>query len=118
QFRATLTAIDRRSATLLKDEYKFSYLASLIHFYKAYVEFLMARNRPIQALEIAESSRSRVLAARSGQARSIERRTTSDYQALARRANAALLEYWLGEKRSYLWVVTADRIRWYPLPAE
>ncbi|MGH7485323.1 MAG: CHAT domain-containing protein, partial [bacterium] len=118
EFRSTVAAIDRRSANLLKDEYKFSYLASLIHFYKAYVGFLMANNRPLQALEVAESSRSRVLAARSGQLQSIESRTAADYRRVAREANAELLEYWIGEKQSYLWVVTADRIRWVPLPAE
>lgn len=118
EFRSTVAAIDRRSSGLLKDEYKFSYLGSLIHFYKAYVDFLMASHRPVEALEVAESSRSRVLAARTGELKSIAKRTPGDYRRLAHQAGATLLEYWLGEKHSYMWVITADRILSHPLPAD
>ncbi len=118
EYRSALAALDSRSAGLLRDEYKFSYLASLIRFYRGYVDFLMANRQPLRALEVAESSRLRVLAERSGRAENIGPRTVEEYRKLARLAKATLLEYWLGEERSYLWVITPERIREHVLPPE
>ena len=75
EFRSALASIDRRSASLLKDDYKFSYLASLIRFYRVYVDFLMSNREPLRALQVAESSRSKVLGARIGLRRRPRRRT-------------------------------------------
>ena len=99
------------------DDYRFSYLASLIRFYRQYVDFLMAQGQPERALEVAESSRSRVLAQRSGRPELVRSHTVGDYRALARQARAVLVEYWLGESQSYLWVVTPREVRHYALPS-
>jgi len=117
EFRTATDAIDRRGESLLKDDYKLSFLDSLIRFNRRYVDFMMARNEPGRALEVAESSRSRVLARRSGNSQPIQRWTTKDYQRLAQQTNAALLEFWIGKDRSYLWVITADRVRSHELPS-
>ncbi|HEX8986161.1 MAG TPA: CHAT domain-containing protein [Bryobacteraceae bacterium] len=116
EFRSALASIDRRSAGLLKDEYKFSYLASLIRFYRMYVDFLMANGEPLRALQAAESSRSKVLGEKLGRVEAAAVKDAGDYRWLARRANATLLEYWLGDKQSYLWAITPDRIRHFVLP--
>lgn len=42
--------------------------------------------------------------------------TLEDIQAELRNENTALLEYSLGEERSYLWLVTADSLAGYELP--
>jgi CHAT domain-containing protein/Flp pilus assembly protein TadD len=118
EFRTATDAIDQRGASLLKDDYKLSFLASLIRFNRQYVDFLMARNEPERALEVAELSRTRVLARRSGSTQPVERWTSRDYERLARRTHAALLEFWLGKDRSYLWVVTHDRVRAHELPSK
>jgi CHAT domain-containing protein len=118
EFRTATEAIDQRGERLLKEDYKLSFLGSLIRFNRQYVDFLIARNEPERALEVAESSRSRVLERRSGNIHPVERSTTKDYTRLARRTNAALLEFWLGKDRSYLWVVTPDRVRWHELPSK
>ena len=70
-----------------------------------------------RALEVAESSRSRVLAQRSGRPELVRSHTVGDYRALARQARAVLVEYWLGESQSYLWVVTPREVRHYALPS-
>ena len=116
EFQATVSSIDRLNAGLIKDDYKFGYLATLIQFYRLYVDFLMANHQPERALEVAESSRSHVLAQRSGRAAPAQSFTAGGYQKLARQAGAVLLEYWLGETQSYLWVITPQRIRNYALP--
>ena len=115
EFQATVKSIDRLNAGLIKDDYKFGYLSSLIDFYRLYVDFLIANHQPRRALEVAESSRSHVLAQRSGRAASSQAHAVESYQSLALRAKAALLEYWLGDDQSYLWVITPQRIRNYPL---
>jgi CHAT domain-containing protein len=117
EFRATIAAIDGRQEKMLRAEYKLSWLSSLIRFYRQYVDFLMARNEPEQALEVAESSRSRVLAGRSGNFFGSEGRTADDYRGLARQSGAVLLEYSVGESRSYLWVITPDGVRCHVLPS-
>ncbi len=116
EFQATVRSVDRLNAGLLKDDYKFGYLASLIDFYREYVDFLMGNHQPARALALAESSRTHVLAQRSGRAIATQSHTADAYQRLAREAHAILLEYWLGDAQSYLWVITPRRIVDYRLP--
>jgi CHAT domain-containing protein len=109
EFRAATETIDRRGAKL-DDDYRLSFLSSLIRFNREYVDFEMARHEPEEALEVAEASRSRVLAGRSGSLQTAKPRSASEYRQIARRTGSVLLEYWFGDARSYLWVITADRI--------
>jgi CHAT domain-containing protein/Flp pilus assembly protein TadD len=111
EFRAAIASIDHRGSALLKDEYRLSWLSSLIRFYRFYVDFLIANNQPDRALEIAESSRAHVLAAGNNSVTHV-----ADYQRLARQSSATLLEYWLGDTHSYLWVVTPARTYLHQLP--
>ncbi len=118
EFRDTVATIEERQATLLKDEYKLSYLGSLIRFYRQYVDFLVNNHQEGRALEVAESSRSRVLDERNGHGAIVEKYLAADYRQLARRTHSTLLEYWLGPGRSFLWVITPDRITLHILPSE
>ena len=61
QFQSTIAAIDHERAGITSEDYKLSYLASLMEFYQRYVDFLVARGRAGRALEVVESSRARVL---------------------------------------------------------
>lgn len=117
EFRNTVGVIEKRGAKLLKDEYKLSYLSSLIRFYREYVDFLVASRQPEKALEIAESSRSHVLKERMGGKAAVERHGARDYRQLARQTGSVLVEYWLSPGNSYLWVVTPRSIRLHILPA-
>ncbi len=117
EFRATVSSIDRLNSQIIKADYKFGYLASLIQFFRDYVDFLIANHEPERALAVAESSRSRVLAQRSDHPEAVSMQKPDAYRRLAGRGDRVLLEYWLGESRSYLWVITPSAIRWYPLPA-
>jgi CHAT domain-containing protein/Tfp pilus assembly protein PilF len=113
EFRATIAQIEDRQSKLFKDDYRLSWLASLVRFYQKYVDFLMARNQPDRALEAAESSRSKVL---SGQP--IPPRTAGEYRLLAKRTGAVLLEYWMGPEHSYLWVITPEKVQVHVLPSK
>ena len=119
EFRNTVAEIERRRESLLKDEYKLPYLSGLIRFYREYVDFLVADNQPERALEVAESSRSRALESRLSEKKEVgagEIPTAADYRRLAQRMHAVLLEYWLGPRHSYLWVIDGAGIRLHELP--
>src|SRR5262249_27745486 len=67
-------------------------------------------------LEIADSSRARVLATRAGAAQSTSGRPV-DVRRIAARTHGAVLFYSLAHPKSYMWVITSDRVRRLPLPA-
>ncbi len=117
EFRNTLRMIEASRQKLVKDDYKVSYLASLIRFHRDYVEFLIAGKQPEKALEVADASRARLLEERSGGAAGAKNFTAADYKALSRRMKAVLFEYLLGPQKSYLWVVRPDSIQIHELPA-
>ena len=118
EFQSTIRLLNCQAAKLLKDEYKLSYFAGLIDFYKKYVDFLMATGRISAALETAESSRARVMEERLGRtdpARGLH--TAAEFQKLAAATGSTLLSYWLGPRQSYLWVITGTGVSVVHLPA-
>jgi tetratricopeptide (TPR) repeat protein len=117
QFRATLTYLESQRAALARADNRMTYLAKLIRFYDRYINFLVDRGQPERALEVAESSRARVLD------EMLESKPHALVQAsrmreLARASHSVFLSYWLGKDRSFLWAVTPDGIALHPLPAE
>jgi CHAT domain-containing protein len=118
EFRNTVRLIDERGSRLLKNEYKLTYLSSLIRFYRAYVDFLIANHQPERALEVAESSRSHVLQQKGGAGELARQFSASDYHKLARDTKSVVLEYWLSPGKSHLWTITPDTIESRDLPDE
>jgi CHAT domain-containing protein len=119
QFQSAIAAIENRQAGLTKEDYKISYLASLVRFYRSYVDFLVQRGEVGPALAVAESSRARILTERltnGGAARAT--RSAPEFQALARSSQRIFLSYWLAPKQSYLWAITPAKIQMFPLPPE
>jgi CHAT domain-containing protein len=115
-FERTLRIIERIQSDLLKTDYKFSYLNSLMRFYDEYVDALIAQGRIDRALEIADSSRGRVLAERQRTA-SPALVTAASFRRVAERSGKVILFYWLQPKASWLWVVAGKEIHLVPLPA-
>ncbi len=109
-FEAALGHIESGRSDLNQAEHRLTFLARLIRVYQDYVEFLVAQGDAAKALEIAESSRARLLAERS----------VKSYQGkkleLGKGAGAVWLDYWLAPRRSFLWVVDAGKIRLVELP--
>jgi CHAT domain-containing protein len=118
QFRATLTYLESQRTALGRVDNRMTYLAKLIRFYDRYINFLVDRGQPERALEVAESSRARVLDERleSKPARAPVR--AARIRELARASHSVFLSYWLGKNRSFLWAVTAEGITLHELPAE
>jgi CHAT domain-containing protein len=116
-FEAALDTIEKTRADLLKTDYRLSFSdrAQLIRFYRSYVEMLIEQGEPDRALEIADSSRGRVLAEKHGVAPPA-RVTTAAMRRLAAESKAVLLSYWLTPSRSYLWVIGGHGITRVDLP--
>ena len=118
EFRATISALERQRSGLVKSEYKLTWFASLIRFYRAYVSFLLARGDTRAALEVADSSRARLLADRLGLRQPLEHTSAARYRRIARDSLSTLLFYWLAPEGSCLWAISGDAIAVYPLPGE
>jgi len=90
-----------------------SFLSSGMEVYGEYIDFLIRRRRPADALNHAELSRARTLAeGLSWNGQAVASHTTPHVppQQLAQRLHATLLFYWLGENNSYLWVIAPQKI--------
>jgi len=118
QFQSAIAAIEHRQAGLTKEDYKLSYLSSLVRFYRSYVDFLVERGQIARALEVVESSRARILRERLTNAAPQTTLTASELEALARSTHRIFLSYWLGPKQSYVWAITPSNIQMFTLPPE
>ncbi len=116
-FESALAVIEATRSDLLRTDYKLSFLTRLIGFYQGYVNALIDQGRIERALEVADSSRGRVLAERQNTSAPATRPSVAGLQRLARRSRSVLLSYWLGPTRSHLWIVTGDAVRLVALPA-
>jgi len=119
EFRRAMALIERERSQLVREEYKLSYLASLMETYEKYVDFLVTRGQNERALEVAESSRARLLdeklRARHSSTHAV---TAAALKNLARSSDSVLLSYWLAPGRSFVWTVTAAGIDLHILPPE
>jgi len=108
EFRRAVAVIEAARASVPKETLRLSFLSSAIDFYDDYIEFLVSQHRMEEALRLAELSRARTLAEGLGSGTKTEATSAKDVQPgqLAKRLKATLLFYWLGEKHSYLWVIS------------
>lgn len=118
QFRSAIAIIQSRQAGLTKEDYKLSYLSSLVHFYRSYVDFLVQRGETAKALEVVESSRARILKERLTSTTPQSSVTASELQALARSSRRIFLSYWLAPTHSYVWAISPANIQIFTLPPE
>jgi CHAT domain-containing protein/Tfp pilus assembly protein PilF len=118
EFEVALNIVEDRQSSLAEDEFKVSFLSVLIQVHRSYIDFLMSHGRNERALEIAESSRARILQGRLGNNEKAQSVSAAAYQRLARESGLVLLSYSLGRDRSYVWVTTGSGIVSYPLPPE
>jgi CHAT domain-containing protein/tetratricopeptide (TPR) repeat protein len=115
-----IDVVESSRSELKGADHKITFLSRLIRFYQDYVDALMDRGLTLHALEVADSSRARVLAEGlypEGVPRGGIRgeRALKD---LARGSRGVWLSYWIAPRRSFLWVVTPREIRSFVLPPE
>jgi CHAT domain-containing protein len=118
EFRRSIETITAARDSIDRDDSRLSYLSGGIDFYNDYVDFLVRRNRPLDALHVAELSRARMLL----EGLSVDQKSSTraipvvQPQQLARRLQATLLFYWVGQDHSYLWAITPAKTQCFEIP--
>ncbi len=115
QYRRALATVDAARAALGNEEFRISFLTTAEDFYNSYIDFLISHGRTKDALQVAEHSRARTLAEGLGLTAKM-RKASFNPELTARRAHGVVLAYWLKPRRSYLWVVTPQRVEVFILP--
>src|SRR6266436_914511 len=118
EFRRAVAVIEAARSSVQSETLRLSFLSSAINFYGDYIDFLVSQHRMDEALRLAELSRARTLAEgieTDGKTAALSAQQDSPDQ-LARRLQATLLFYWLGEKHSHLWVITPRKTVYLTLP--
>jgi CHAT domain-containing protein len=115
QYRRALATVDAARAALGDEEFRLSFLTTAEDFYNSYIDFLISHGRAKDALQVAEHSRARTLAEGLGLTAKM-RKDSFQPESIARRVHGVVLAYWLKPVRSYLWVVTPQRVEAIALP--
>jgi CHAT domain-containing protein len=118
EYRAALSTFETARSSLKHEESQLPFLTNASHIYDDYVHFLVVRGRKDQALQVADFTRARTLTEGLGYLRkgTSQKPDALDPQVAAKRAEATILFYWLGEKQSYLWAITPQKTILYLLP--
>ena len=87
-------------------------------FYDSYVRFLVAQNKPIEALQVAERGRAQILSralksSRGGQ----PALDMTKLQSLLKERNEIALAYSLTNEESFVWVITPTQLKVVHLPS-
>jgi CHAT domain-containing protein len=118
-YKASLGTFEDARAELEKESSKLPFLANAAGIYDDYIHFLVSQGKTEEALLAADQSRARTLAQGLKEAEGAHAAGPAmQPRAVARKAGATLLFYWLGEKQSYLWAVTPDKIALFTLPSQ
>ena len=119
EYRAALATFEAARSSLQRNDAKLPFSNNASRIYDDYVHFLVASRKTDDALRWADYSRARTLL--EGLGLLAKGASTGppplNPQQIARRAEGTVLFYWLGEKQSYLWVVTPQKTSWFTLPA-
>ena len=110
EFAKAIEIIDNNVDKVSTRDYKLTFFSQLIGFYQNYVRALVAQRAFERALEVADSSRARLLLQRLALKRTSKRSSARDFVNIARASGSVLLFYWVAPEQSYLWVVTPGGI--------
>lgn len=105
QFRRMLEKVFEARESIEDRDLRFSFFTAVSDLLDAYVDFFVARGQLADALAVTEASRAQTL----GEALP-DLGKTRDVRTIARDTGATILCYWLGRERSYLWIVTPQKI--------
>jgi len=124
EYVTALGTFESARAEIKNEDSKLPYFANATPIYDDYIRLLVSQGRSEEALAAADQSRARTLEQGLGlvsskaslQAAAL-RSGSFDPGAIAARAGATLLFYWLGEKQSWLWAITPRKTAVFALPA-
>jgi CHAT domain-containing protein len=118
EYRTALSTFETARSELQHENSRLPFLTNAARIYDDYIHFLVQHGKPDEALQVADYSRARTLSEGLG----LLKNTTSFHpdplnaSQVARRAGGSIFFYWLGEKQSYLWLVTPQKTTLFQLP--
>ena len=120
EYTTALATFETARAELKHIDSQLPFVANATRIYDDYIHFLVGQGKTNEALLAADQSRARTLAQGLGDVTSQQTAKPAllSAQAVARKAGATLLFYWLGEKQSYLWAITPEKTVLFPLPPQ
>ena len=119
EYAAAMGALDREWLALSRDQSKITFRGYQAGVYQQYVDFLSERGQKEKALEVAESSRARLMGQKLESGSFVLPRFRAEQAVrLARATGTLLVSYWLAPERSYVWAVTAKGVSQFVLPGE
>jgi CHAT domain-containing protein len=119
-YRTALKTFAAAREDLKNEESKLPFLANATPIYDDYIHFLVKQGRADEALAAADQSRAQTLAQGLGVAtnKSLFSPAALRGGKIAQKTGTTVLFYWLGEKESYLWAITAQKTALFTLPAQ
>jgi CHAT domain-containing protein len=116
-YRRSIAMFEEDRGAVRRNEGRLPFAGNGTQIYDDYIHFLVAQAKPEEALRWAENSRARTLA--EGLQTPLRQITASVLKAsaIAQGAQGNILFYWLGEKSSYLWLITSRRVTLFTLPS-
>jgi CHAT domain-containing protein/Tfp pilus assembly protein PilF len=117
-YRSALATFEAARDEVRHEDSQLSFLTNAARIYDDYVHFLVTRGKSDDALRWADYNRARTLAEGLGLlAKGVSTGPPPlNPRQIARRAEATVLFYWLGEKQSYLWAITPRKTSLFTLP--
>jgi CHAT domain-containing protein/Flp pilus assembly protein TadD len=118
-FRRSIGTFQHQRSSLTSVESTLPFLENGNDLYVSYMEHLIEKHKPDEALNVIDESRAESLEdglhlSRAGETRQ-SKRNGLNARSIAARLQATVLVYSLRPKTSYLWVITAMREQFYPL---
>lgn len=119
-YATALATFEDAREQIKNEDSKIPYFANATPIYDDYIRLLVSQGKGEEALAAADQSRARTLAQGLGVAAGSASLQSASLHpgAIAARADATLLFYWLGEKQSWLWAITPTKTTVFPLPAQ
>lgn len=120
EYHSALSTFETARSSLKGEDLQLPFPSNALGIYDDYIHFLARQGKITEALQVAEYSRGRNLAEGLGLLRkgTTFKPVALNPQEIARRAGGTILFYWLGEKQSYLWLITTQKTSLFTLPSK
>ena len=120
EYKVALSTFEAARKDLKKMDSRLPFLTNARAIYDDYINFLVARGKNDEALQVADFNRARTLSEGLGLLPPGGSATFQPYPLnapqVARHAGGTILFYWLGQKQSYLWTITPQKTSLFTLP--
>jgi CHAT domain-containing protein len=118
EYRVSLSTFETARSELQHEDSRLPFLTNASRIYDDYIHFLVSQGKIDEALRVAEYSRGRTLTEGLGllQKGISFKLEPLNAEQIAGRAGGTVLFYWLGEEQSYLWAITPQKVKLFPLP--